>query len=1476
MRLNFLILFIILFSSSISAELRLPFEAINSHRDWMKQNFPKPAGLTEEELMLTASQIIDLRLQEPEAFDILVSVAQKVPEITEYINWTATLDCDTLCLRKRNALNGMIRYLENVNPGCYASRKLQNELYFVESMFRDVTSDYRSLIKIQEEVCSKDNESREKALLLLMKLQCFEVRSTKEQVDNPLHYAELWELEKEVLKLYPASSSVMNDDRMLLYERIGSLKVMPSEKIMVELMLDDDTMYDNGTMYNYIGTYKDYPCNTGFYLQKALEIGIEIYGENHPATLAALYFATQFYVYNITLDEETTGNARFLSDWFSLYYPQRSIESSSALLLKSLVDFQNSGSFNLSEDKRKTLEECSRIYYGETNPYYLNTLSQITLASVYNDDDFNSALSNFERQSIKVFPDDKLTPLVWLSNIYSQIKFRDPEAGKKKMDELKNRFLRHHNGSPLSFYLGKQLANYYSGAAFDFDTSVEIYNALIDDTQKLFGNPSAIYYLIRLNHFQASATGINDSEIRIIDNLLSEIQEHEFKSKPQILHTVLSNKAIYLWDQAKYADAHKVYSQIINSTGIKSKFLEERSRDALCRLRGNVDTNQLENFVSDIEKDIAVADTLSISPYILIDLGNYFSETNHLDKSIKYLELALNAHNLQTNYSLDDEYFQISGKLASLYDLTDNRVAAARLVTNDRECLRDSKHLFPSLTLADYLLESYYRANSRQDMASAIFYLTTFSNIYQQIIFSSGNADAIKFNLGVKWAQAATQLYVTLDGFIRNYSKILESAEMQQFDVSIDQIKGIFNQWIPELKTFMKEVYNDFPKYDPGYKSNPMYKILLVTFGAFYQSCEPDYDKAEKYLLMALDLSQNDTDKKDIYFFLSGLMNTAGNLDKHEYYLDRAYSLVDNASITNSTDRLGSIAYKFKSALKKKDLSTATQKAREIYSENRRMLDSNFQLMSSSEQDQYFNTFGDPAWALVNLLEYTPETIAKETYNAVIYRTGMQLRSQQEIRKLIASSPDQEIRILADSINSLKAEHKLINITPDLWNTQLGTQLNNKAADLTFRIEHLEMQLLDRLAKDRSSNQEITWEMIRETLKPNQAAIEFLLSDSKIMALIVKPGCDAPIAVKLGGVMDLMEGLNSLKAKNSATLATRLYGKNSSVNLYQLLWEPLEKSIADCKTIFFTAPGILHTIAFNAIETPDGQYLIDKYDLHQLTNTAQLTLPVDDSAPESAALLGDVLFDPAQIKSVGIIPEKSGERAVENDYSLNEFDTRGVARQYFRYLPFTGKELSDISETFAGKNIECVVRDKATENALRNLCKNAPEVLHFATHGFFISSEAEALSIPFMKRHLSHLGSAMQRSGIALANAELSWKGTEKMPEENDGILTANEVSNLNLKNTRLVTLSACETALGDYNFEGIHGLTRGFKQAGANSLLVSLWSVNDQSTALFMTTFYRCWIQTGDRHLAYRKAMEHVRATHPSPFYWAPFILLD
>lgn len=1473
------IIFILFFFSCVlgMAEVSTPFEAIRQHREWMSKNTPKPETLSDEDLMLHAQQIIDLRLQEPEAFDILVAASKKVPEVEAYINWTATLDCDTLFHRKRDAFRGMADFLDTTHPGCYAARKIRTSWLGVESIYRDVIPEFDKLIKEQEKTCNKNSSKREKALLLLMRMAKFQCRATLEQVDNPLHYPEMWEIEDEVLKLYPIASSDIDADRIDLYTEIASLKSMPQTDTNVRLMLGEDrNPFDDRTMYQYTGKYRDYQCNSGYYLEKALDISSEFYGEFHPANATVSYFLAQFRVHNTTIDEDIANDVRSLNDYFSLYHPSRSLEAKTVRILKALTDQILTGNANIDSDISDILDVAA-LTYGTDNTYYLNTLSLITTFQIFTSPDYKTCLDNFENQC-KNICHGILHQSYWLSYNYSSVKDRDPEEGVRRMAILKDNYLKYHDGSAISVTLGNELADFYNLAAYDPVASAEIHKALLQDVEKLYGRPSAMYYQEALVSHIVSSNGTNANEINNLNNLIKEVEKEQFTGKNFILGHMRSQKASYFWQFNQYENAHKAYQELFAVTPDKKTILFERIRDAECRVLANIDKHNLDAIIEELRKEIDNENHNYLSPVVMAEMGYLYNLMSRQNDAIEMFEKSLEAHNYQTNESFDDEYLEISQQLASLYETTGNRVAAARMITKDREFIRSAHNLTPTPQMVNYVVSGYYRAVKNNDFNSAFLYLSTAWNLIGRMFTSSGKSDYILYTSGVSICQAFTHLVYKIKTSIKEAKESMNEGDFAQFSTVLTKLEDQFRQFLPTIRDGMSEMEKKFPSIDPDYKNNPNYSALLQALGIYHVACEPDLNKAETYMRKVLEVSVNPIDRRNACLDLAGIMKEAGDSIRSKYYTDMAFDITE-ANIGNMSveDKTSLMAYRFNYAMDSDDIVTASKLAKDIYSENRKILDRNFQLMSSTEQDQFFNSFGDPAWALTSVLEKEPVKFAADTYNAIVFRTGMQLRSQQELRKVISTSNNPEIRALADSIAMLHAQRKQINITPEMWGTPEGIELNNRSAKISFTLENLEMQLLDITADIRAkSNPEITWQMVRDALKPSQVAVEFLFSRSHIMALVLTPGCDTPQAVTLCKWKELSDALDALKTKNSASLAKRLYRSQSSVNLYSMLWEPLESILGSAKTVYFNAPGILHSIAFNAIETPDGNYLIDKYDLRQLTTTAQITFPSDERAPQSAGLLGDVIFDPSQAKIAGIIPETTGERAIEDDYSLEEFDSRGVARQYFRYLPFTGKELKEISSTFGQQKVKMIVRENATEGELRNLCATSPEVLHLATHGFFISSEQDALHVPFMKRYSSQVGSAMQRSGVALANAEATWKGSEELPENNDGILTANEVSNLNLKNTRLVTLSACETALGAYNFEGIHGLTRGFKQAGAKSLLVSLWSVNDESTATFMTEFYRHWIENGDRHAAYRSAVAAVREKYPSPFYWAPFILLD
>ena len=124
----------------------------------------------------------------------------------------------------------------------------------------------------------------------------------------------------------------------------------------------------------------------------------------------------------------------------------------------------------------------------------------------------------------------------------------------------------------------------------------------------------------------------------------------------------------------------------------------------------------------------------------------------------------------------------------------------------------------------------------------------------------------------------------------------------------------------------------------------------------------------------------------------------------------------------------------------------------------------------------------------------------------------------------------------------------------------------------------------------------------------------------------------------------------------------------------------------------------------------------------------------------------------------------------------------------------------------------------------------------------------------------------------------MAWRGNIISPDIEDGVLTAEEIANLHLENTELVVLSACESGLGDLSSDGVMGIQRAFKNAGVQTLIMSLWKVDDDATKLLMTEFYGNLLAGESKRQAFEKAKETVRkdARYSNPHYWAAFIMLD
>jgi len=236
--------------------------------------------------------------------------------------------------------------------------------------------------------------------------------------------------------------------------------------------------------------------------------------------------------------------------------------------------------------------------------------------------------------------------------------------------------------------------------------------------------------------------------------------------------------------------------------------------------------------------------------------------------------------------------------------------------------------------------------------------------------------------------------------------------------------------------------------------------------------------------------------------------------------------------------------------------------------------------------------------------------------------------------------------------------------------------------------------------------------------------------------------------------------------------------------------------------------------------------------------------------------------------------------------SFNSIDStlRGGS---WNYLAGTEREVNAIEKLMitAGVKVNLKKGYQAKEESFKNIgADNAPspKILHIATHGYFFSdpkSTAKTSGLSGEQESVFKISDhPMLRSGLIMAGGNAAWQGKQTLEGKEDGILTAYEISQMNLSNTELVVLSACETGLGEIQGnEGVYGLQRAFKIAGAKFLIMSLWQVPDKQTSLLMTTFYKKWLE--DKMAipdAFHVAQKELREIGLDPYQWAGFVLVE
>jgi CHAT domain-containing protein len=486
---------------------------------------------------------------------------------------------------------------------------------------------------------------------------------------------------------------------------------------------------------------------------------------------------------------------------------------------------------------------------------------------------------------------------------------------------------------------------------------------------------------------------------------------------------------------------------------------------------------------------------------------------------------------------------------------------------------------------------------------------------------------------------------------------------------------------------------------------------------------------------------------------------------------------------------------------------------------------------------------------------------------AVLQRKGRVLDALAATADLLRQRPNSDdtqlIRQLKDTNAQLAAIslNVPVGLKPEVYREQI--------ADLQKEKERLEIELSRRTSASLKSSKTASTESIRALIPADSALIEFVAyrpiqkntavgADALYVAYVIR-NAGEPAMVPIGKAVEIdplvsefRNSLRDIRRRDSQKLAKGIYAK---------LILPIRQALGDAKQLIVSPEGELNLMPFEALIDEKNKFLIEGHAISYVTSGRDLVRMQQKRESRSAPIIfadpdfGAVSDD--RVASTGAAPSQR-RRSVTV--------TRELSGTYFAPLRGTATEADAIRKLFREAALR-TSRD-ASEAAIKSV--NAPQILHIATHGFFLTDTGLSGAVGNPDRQPSHPSNALLRSGLALFGANARNGSAE------DGLLTALEASSLNLWGTKLVVLSACDTGIGEVRAgEGVFGLRRAFALAGAESLVMSLWPVSDHVTRELMVAYYKNLKEGTGRGESLRRAkLELLRRPGRShPFYWASFI---
>ena len=646
--------------------------------------------------------------------------------------------------------------------------------------------------------------------------------------------------------------------------------------------------------------------------------------------------------------------------------------------------------------------------------------------------------------------------------------------------------------------------------------------------------------------------------------------------------------------------------------------------------------------------------------------------------------------------------------------------------------------------------------------------------------------------------------------------------------LDVEQRNGPYDTWLCDLASY----YNQLGQYDNAlvYEGKHRKMSRFESAKSYYNQGvayvgKMQLDSAICYLLKAEEIYRIQHQSKQHAFVLAKLLSCylhTGEYDKIEYYIDELIKSASNDLLSSFSD------------------------------------------LTYNERSKYIELYSRLLGEQIPMYMYYVPTDKLEAlaYDALLLIRGALLNSENNLRRVINERHDASLNKIWEE---LKADRYILS--KEIEKDSLSRKLN--VDSLQKVIYSLEDSLIVKCKEygDITRSMKLKWKDIQQH-PPNDIALEFLSfpinNDSVVyVVLSLRKDSEYPKMITLFEEKQLTGFPDSLHYQCK--------------EMADLVWKPLIPELEGVKNIYFSPSGALYNIG---IEYLPG---MEDYNIYRLSSTRELVTGGKTKTKNRAVLYGglnyDARFEKSAIeKSIVMLDEIFKERA----------NVRGMGlRGGKEYLEHTKEEIDIIAEEFDKVKWECLIDSAAmgTEESFKALSGKNIGCLHIATHGFYYAKEdADNARYKFMlidNDMISAEDKALTRSGLLMSGANHILEDEELPDNVEDGILTAKEIADIDLRGLNLVVLSACQTGLGDISQgEGVFGLQRGFKKAGANSILMSLWEVNDEATQILMTQFYKNLVSGQSKrqslHFAQKYLREYNNGRFNEPKYWAAFILLD